>query len=121
MKSLLVGPLLGQGGEFAFLLFPLAKKLGYLPKSFSSFLTTTIVAPMKLTRLMYGTGAWLVPRINCFVFSIGGSSTAEEKNVEALTTTTAKDDVNHDFVNNAMATTEMIMALMKMPTTQSQR
>lgn len=76
-ESLRVGLLLGQGGEFAFVLFALANKLGYLPESVNSFLTTTVVASMALTPLLYEAGTWLAPRVDRLVASIGGTVTAE--------------------------------------------
>lgn len=74
-ESLRVGLLLGQGGEFAFVLFALGNKLGFLPDSVNSFLITTVVASMALTPFLYQLGTMLAPRIDKFVASSGGVPT----------------------------------------------
>lgn len=76
-ESLRVGLLLGQGGEFAFVLFALANKLGYIGNSVNAFLTTTVVATMALTPLLYEAGTFLAPRIDKIVASSGGTVTTE--------------------------------------------
>lgn len=76
-ESVRVGLLIGQGGEFAFVLFALANKLGFLSDDINSFLITTVVATMALTPLLYETGIRLAPRIDAIVGSSGGTVTAE--------------------------------------------
>ncbi|CDF39777.1 unnamed protein product [Chondrus crispus] len=76
-ESVRVGLLLGQGGEFAFVLFALANKLGFLPDDINAFLTTTVVASMALTPLLYEAGIQLAPKIDAVVGSSGGTVTAE--------------------------------------------
>lgn len=76
-ESLRVGLLLGQGGEFAFVLFALANKLGYLPDDANAFLTTTVVVTMALTPLLYEAGSWIAPRLDKMVASSGGTATTE--------------------------------------------
>lgn len=76
-ESVRVGLLLGQGGEFAFVLFALANKLGFLPDDVDSFLITTVVASMALTPLLYESGVWLGRRIDKVVGSTGGTVTTE--------------------------------------------
>lgn len=74
-ESIRVGLLLGQGGEFAFVLFALGNKLGFLPDSVNSFLITTVVASMALTPFLYQLGTTLAPQIDKFVASAGGVPT----------------------------------------------
>lgn len=76
-ESARVGLLLCQGGEFAFVLFALANKLGYLPDDVNAFLITTVVASMAITPLLYEAGTWLAPRIDAIVGSSGGTVTTE--------------------------------------------
>lgn len=76
-ESLRVGLLIGQGGEFAFVLFALANKLGFLPNDIYSLLVTTVVTSMALTPLLYETGVFLAPRIDALVGSSGGRVTAK--------------------------------------------
>lgn len=76
-ESLRVGLLLGQGGEFAFVLFAQANKLGFLPDVVYSFLITTVVASMALTPLLYELGTLVAPRIDAIVKSTGGTITTE--------------------------------------------
>lgn len=84
-ESVRVGLLLGQSGEFAFVLFALANKLGFLPDSMNAFLTTTVVATMALTPLLYEAGTFLAPRIDRIVASTGGTVTTEAVIQEAGT------------------------------------
>lgn len=76
-ESVRVGLLIGQGGEFAFVLFALANKLGFLPDDVNSFLITTVVATMALTPMLYELGMWVAPRIDEVVGSKGGTVTAK--------------------------------------------
>ncbi|CAN8071409.1 unnamed protein product [Agarophyton chilense] len=76
-ESVRVGLLLGQGGEFAFVLFALANKLGVLPDDVNSFLVTTVVASMALTPFLYESGIWLGRQIDKIVESSGGTVTTE--------------------------------------------
>lgn len=76
-ESTRVGLLLGQGGEFAFVLFALANKLGFLPNDVNSFLSTTVVASMALTPLLYELGTRIAPRIDAIVGSSGGTVTTK--------------------------------------------
>lgn len=76
-ESVRVGLLLGQGGEFSFVLFALATKLGLLPVETNAFLITTVVASMALTPLLYEAGSYLAPRIDKIVESSGGKITAK--------------------------------------------
>lgn len=76
-ESVRVGLLIGQGGEFAFVLFALANKLGFLSDTVNSFLVTTTVASMALTPSLYELGIWLAPRIDKVVASSGGTVTAD--------------------------------------------
>lgn len=76
-ESVRVGLLIGQGGEFAFVLFALANKLGFLPDDVNAFLITTVVVTMALTPLLYETGVQLQPRIDAIVGSSGGTVTAK--------------------------------------------
>lgn len=76
-ESVRVGLLIAQGGEFAFVLFALANKLGFLPDDINAFLITTVVVTMALTPLLYETGVWLQPRIDAIVGSSGGTVTAK--------------------------------------------
>lgn len=54
-----VGLLLGQGGEFAFVAFALAKRLGFLPESVNVLLIDVVVASMALTPALAEVGARL--------------------------------------------------------------
>ncbi|KAK4538259.1 hypothetical protein CDCA_CDCA16G4284 [Cyanidium caldarium] len=54
-----VGLLLGQGGEFAFVAFALAKRLGFLPESVNTLLIDVVVASMALTPALAALGATL--------------------------------------------------------------
>jgi monovalent cation:proton antiporter-2 (CPA2) family protein len=54
-----VGLLLGQGGEFAFVAFALAKRLGFLPESVNVLLIDVVVASMALTPVLAEVGARL--------------------------------------------------------------
>jgi len=74
-ESVRVGLLIGQGGEFAFVLFALAERLGYLPPDIYDFLVTVVVVSMALTPLLYTAGLWLAPRIDKWVESQGGVNT----------------------------------------------
>lgn len=76
-ESVRIGLLIGQGGEFAFVLFALANKLGFLPDDVNSFLITTVVATMALTPVLYEAGKFIAPRIDAVVGSKGGTVTAE--------------------------------------------
>ncbi|KAI0564978.1 Sodium/solute symporter [Gracilaria domingensis] len=76
-ESLRVGLLLAQGGEFAFVLFALANKLGFLPDDVNSFLVTTVVASMSLTPVLYESGKWLGRQVDKVVESSGGTVTTE--------------------------------------------
>ena len=76
-ESFRVGLLLGQGGEFAFVLFALANKLGFLPDDVNAFLMTTVVVSMALTPLLYEAGKLLAPRIDAIVESSGGTASTE--------------------------------------------
>lgn len=73
-ESLRVGLLIGQGGEFAFVLFAIASKLGFLRPDINAYLITTVVSTMALTPALYEAGAWLAPRIDRFVEKSGGQS-----------------------------------------------
>lgn len=74
-ESVRVGLLIGQGGEFAFVLFALAERLGYLPPDIYDFLVTVVVVSMALTPLLYSAGLWLAPRIDRWVEKQGGVNT----------------------------------------------
>lgn len=74
-ESVRVGLLIGQGGEFAFVLFALAERLGYLPPNIYDFLVTVVVVSMAATPLLYTAGLWLAPRIDRWVERQGGVST----------------------------------------------
>lgn len=76
-ESVRVGLLLAQGGEFAFVLFALANKLGFLPDDVNSFLITTVVATMALTPLLYNAGKALSPIIDEKAKSFGGTVTSK--------------------------------------------
>lgn len=76
-ESVRVGLLLGQGGEFSFVLFALANKLGFLPSDMNSLLTTTVVSSMALTPLLYEIGVRLSRPIDRLVKSTGGKVSAE--------------------------------------------
>lgn len=76
-ESVRIGLLIGQGGEFAFVLFALANKLGFLPDDVNAFLITTVVATMALTPVLYEVGTFLAPRIDAVVGSKGGTVTAK--------------------------------------------
>jgi hypothetical protein len=76
-ESLRVGLLIGQGGEFAFVLFAIANKLGFLPNDVNSYLVTTVVTSMALTPALYELGLWLSPLVDKFVERSGGQPTAE--------------------------------------------
>lgn len=76
-ESVRVGLLVAQGGEFAFVLFALANKLGFLPNDVNAFLITTVVATMALTPFLYEAGVFLAPKIDAVVGSSGGTVTAE--------------------------------------------
>lgn len=82
-ESTRVGLLIGQGGEFAFVLFALANKLGFLPDDVYAFLITTVVASMALTPLLYEAGIKIAPRIDAIVGSSGGTVTSEAAIQEA--------------------------------------
>lgn len=82
-ESVRVGLLIGQGGEFAFVLFALANKLGFLPDDINAFLVTTVVASMGLTPLLYEAGTRLAPYIDAIVGSSGGTVTAKATIQEA--------------------------------------
>lgn len=86
-ESVRVGLLLGQGGEFSFVLLALANKLGFLPDDVDSFLITTVVASMALTPFLYESGVWLSRRIDNLVGSSGGTITSQA---------TLKDAANPD-------------------------
>lgn len=76
-ESLRVGLLTAQGGEFAFVLFALASKLGYLPKDINALLTTTVVTTMALTPLLYEAGLAISKPLDSFVKGKGGKAAAE--------------------------------------------
>jgi monovalent cation:proton antiporter-2 (CPA2) family protein len=76
-ESLRVGLLIGQGGEFAFVLLAIANKLGFLPDDINTYLVTTVVASMALTPLLYEAGLKLAPIVDKFVENAGGQPTAE--------------------------------------------
>lgn len=76
-ESLRVGLLLGQGGEFAFVLFALANKLGFLPNNLDSFLITTVVVSMALTPALYEAGKAVAPVVDRITQRSGGTNTAE--------------------------------------------
>lgn len=84
-EALRVGLLLGQGGEFAFVLFALGNKLGFVPDSVNSFLITTVVASMALTPFLYQLGSTLAPIIDKFVASSGGIPTQKAAIQDAAT------------------------------------
>eukprot|EP00189_Rhodosorus_marinus_P001729 CAMPEP_0113969026 /NCGR_PEP_ID=MMETSP0011_2-20120614/9960_1 /TAXON_ID=101924 /ORGANISM="Rhodosorus marinus" /LENGTH=683 /DNA_ID=CAMNT_0000982381 /DNA_START=267 /DNA_END=2318 /DNA_ORIENTATION=+ /assembly_acc=CAM_ASM_000156 len=62
-ESAKLGLILGQGGEFGFVLFALANKLGFLPDDVNKILVVVIVSSMALTPLMAEIGAKLAPII----------------------------------------------------------
>ena len=76
-ESVRVGLLLAQGGEFAFVIFALGRKLGFLPDDVNSFLITTVVASMALTPLLYNSGKYISRKIDALVRSSGGTITSE--------------------------------------------
>lgn len=76
-ESLRVGLLLSQGGEFAFVLFSIGYKLGFLPPEVYPFLINTVVASMALTPALYEVGMRLAPVIDKYVEQAGGQSSPE--------------------------------------------
>lgn len=76
-ESLRVGLLIGQGGEFAFVLFAIANKLGFLPNDIYAYLITTVVSTMALTPALYTAGLKLAPIIDNIVEKAGGQPTVE--------------------------------------------
>ncbi len=76
-ESLRVGLLTAQGGEFAFVLFALANKLGFLPDRINALLTTTVVSTMALTPLLYEIGIAISKPIDQLVKSAGGKASVE--------------------------------------------
>jgi len=60
-ESVKVGLILGQGGEFAFVIFALANKLGFLPEDVDKLLVLTVVISMALTPLLAELGSRLAP------------------------------------------------------------
>lgn len=84
-EALRVGLLLGQGGEFAFVLFALGSKLGLVPDSVNSFLCTTVVASMAFTPFLYQLGCTLAPIVDRFVVSSGGIPTQKAAIQDAVT------------------------------------
>lgn len=76
-ESLRVGLLIGQGGEFAFVLFAIANKLGFLPNDINAYLITTVVTTMALTPALYSAGLKLAPVIDKIVEKAGGQPTVE--------------------------------------------
>mmetsp|Transcript_2096 Transcript_2096/g.6264 ORF Transcript_2096/g.6264 Transcript_2096/m.6264 type:complete len:758 (+) Transcript_2096:181-2454(+) len=58
-----IGLLLGQGGEFGFVLFALANKLGFLPEEVNQILVVVIVLTMALTPAMTEVASRLAPVI----------------------------------------------------------
>jgi len=75
--------MIGQGGEFAFVLFALASKLGYLPADINDLLIVTVVASMALTPLLADLGSALSPIIDRLTESAGGTSSQEAAMEEA--------------------------------------
>jgi len=73
-ESIRIGLLLGQGGEFAFVLFALASKLGFMPEEVNNLLIVTVVASMALTPILADVGARLAPVIDRFTAMNGGES-----------------------------------------------
>uniref|UniRef100_A0A7S2ZPD3 Cation/H+ exchanger transmembrane domain-containing protein n=1 Tax=Rhodosorus marinus TaxID=101924 RepID=A0A7S2ZPD3_9RHOD len=59
-ESTKLGLILGQGGEFGFVIFALANKLGFLPDDVNKILVVVIVSSMALTPAMAEAGARLV-------------------------------------------------------------
>jgi len=81
-----VGLLLGQGGEFAFVAFALAKRLGYLPEPVNALLIDAVVASMALTPALAEVGARL------FRPSGSAANAPEKPATEADISATAKGD-----------------------------
>lgn len=76
-ETLRVGLVTSQGGEFSFVMFALANKLGFLPDDVNAYLTTTVVASMALTPLLYEIGLRLTPVVDDVMKGIGGKTTPE--------------------------------------------
>ncbi|KAA8493143.1 K(+) efflux antiporter 3, chloroplastic [Porphyridium purpureum] len=83
-ESVRVGLILGQGGEFAFVLFALANKLGFLPEDVNNLLIVTVVASMALTPLLADIGSRLAPFIDRVTAEAGGLSAKNLMEEETL-------------------------------------
>jgi len=62
-ESTKLGLILGQGGEFGFVIFALANKLGFLPDDVNKILVVVIVSSMALTPVLAEAGARMAPII----------------------------------------------------------
>lgn len=76
-ESTRVGLLTSQGGEFSFVMFALAKQLGFLPDDLNAYLTTIVVATMALTPALYELGLRVSPLVDRLVKDSGGETTPE--------------------------------------------
>lgn len=76
-ESLRAGLLMSQGGEFSFVLFALANRLGLLPDDINAFLVTTVVATMALTPTLYELGKYVAPKLDKIIARSGGIATVE--------------------------------------------
>ena len=63
-ESLRTGLLLGQGGEFAFVVFTLANDLEVLPEELNKLLIIVVVISMALTPALAEAGAWAYEAVN---------------------------------------------------------
>jgi len=95
-----VGLLLGQGGEFAFVLFALASNLGILPEIVNDLLIAAVVCSMALTPFLADLGTKLslwIAKLNSASYSFTGVSLED-------TSTGVEDTSSNGIVPNRVET-----------------
>ncbi|CAM6096927.1 unnamed protein product [Calypogeia fissa] len=88
-ESVRTGLLLSQGGEFAFVVFSLANRLGVLPTELNRLLIIVVVLSMALTPLLNEVGRAAAE----YIESTLGSKTGDQDKMEGVTNFEASDPV----------------------------